>query len=483
MTLLPVLVIAWGATIAAILLRQRARLATTIGIVGLVATLVAALAIRPGETLVMGGSTLATTGYARLFLVLGAVAALLLAVVGLAAGTRRDAPAVSLGTLAAATLALSFPEPGIAVLASTSGGLLGVLVTLVPAGARAGATVGIREVRAALVAGCLAFAAATVLGRPLESEATTAGVLGLAFLGSGLAVAIRFGAVPFHLWAARLADAAPEVTLPALVVWGPAALAVVALGVAEGPVVGGVSAGLGIERAAILIVALLTVVLGSFAAWIQDELEHLLAYAIMADAGIVVLALATTDPAAWSPARTWILAFVISRSAFAAWTAAVRTAYHTGRIEDLRGWARRSPLLGAAFVLIAVASVGVPGVAAFEARSTLVDLTTDGPLTPIVLVAVLAPLVVYARLAAVGLARPVDRSGLVPGWRPRLTRIDLTAVEAWAGDLWSRNTAAVAALLTVTLAILALATSAGAWGGPTLAAEPGPLPIALDGGR
>jgi NADH-quinone oxidoreductase subunit N len=480
-TLLPVLVVAWGTAVVAILLRRWPRLATTIGLLGLVSTIVVVLAIRPGETLEIGGSTIVTTGYARLFLVLGAVVALLLAVVGLAAGTRRDAPAVSLGTLGAAALALGLSDAGIAVLASTIGGLLGVLVTLAPASARAGATVGIREVRAAVIAGALGYSAAALLGRSFEAATTAPGVLGLAFLGCGLAVAIRFGAVPFHLWAARLADAAPEVTLPALVVWGPSALAVVALAMVEGPAVASVSAGLGLERAVIVLVAVATVVLGTFAAAIQDELEHLLTYAIVADAGIVVLALATTDPAAWSPARTWILAFVVTRSALAAWAAAVRTAFYTGRIEDLRGWARRSPILGAAFVLVVVASVGVPGLAVFEARATLVGLTTDGPLTAVLLVAVIAPLAVYARLAAVGLARAAGGRGLVEGWRPRFSRLDLTAIRTWAGELWRMNRAPTAAIVSLTLAVLALATSAGAWDGPMLAGEPGPSPAVVVG--
>jgi NADH-quinone oxidoreductase subunit N len=476
------LVVAWGGTVVAILLRRWSRLATTVGLVGLAATLAVALAIRAGETIAIGGSTFATTGYGRLFLVLGALVALLLAVVGLAAGTRRDAPAVSLGTLGAAALALAVPDPGIAVVASTVGALLGVLVTLAPAGARAGATVGIREVRAAVVAGVVGYGAASILGRPFETGPSAPGILSLAFLGCGIAVAMRFGAVPFHLWAARLADAAPEVTLPALVVWGPAALAVVALGVVEGPALGSAPGGLGLEGVVIVLIALATVVLGTFAAWIQDELEHLLAYAIVADAGIVVLALATTDPAAWGPARTWILSFVVARSAFAAWTAAVRTAFYTGRIEDLRGWARRSPILGVAFGVIAVASVGVPGLAAFEARATLVDLTTDGPLTTLVLVGALAPLAIHVRLGAVGLAPPLGGRGLVEGWRPRLARLDLTGLGAWTGELWRTNRAPTAALLSLALAVLALATSAGAWDGPSLAAEPGPSPAAAGSG-
>ena len=65
------------------------------------------------------------------------------------------------------------------------------------------------------------------------------------------------------------------------------------------------------------------------AASIQDDLEHVVGYTIIADAGIAILGLAALDPAAWEPARTWILVFVTVRSAFAAWAVAVR-----GRVPD-----------------------------------------------------------------------------------------------------------------------------------------------------
>ena len=49
----------------------------------------------------IGGGGLATTAYLRLFLVLGSLVGLGLAVAGLAGGTRRDAPAVTLAILGA----------------------------------------------------------------------------------------------------------------------------------------------------------------------------------------------------------------------------------------------------------------------------------------------------------------------------------------------------------------------------------------------
>jgi formate hydrogenlyase subunit 3/multisubunit Na+/H+ antiporter MnhD subunit len=483
MSLLPFLLIAIAVTGAALMLRGRPTLATFIVLGGLVASLTAALAIRPGETVEIGGATIATTDFLRLFLVLGCLSGLALALLGACAGTRRDAPAVMLGTLAAAALALSLPDAGIAVLAATIGGLLGVLVTLVPSGARVGATVGIREVRAVIIAGALAIAAAAWIARPFGDLAGQPQVFGLAYLCFTIAVAIRFGVIPFHFWAARLADAAPEVTLPVLTAWGPAALAVVALAWIDSTVAP-VLPEVGAERAVLIGIGVATIALATFAAWIQDDLEHVLGYSIMGDAGVIILGLATLGTEAWTPVRVWILAFVVARSAFAAWCAATRATFWTGRLDDLRGWARHSPPLVVALVLVIVASVGLPGFAAWEARSTIVRLLFGTPWATLLLVALLGPILYYVRLLAIGLGRPHGGSS-AEDWRPSWPGVDLNQVRTSVATITRVNRGASTAALALLLALLAVGTSAGAFGVTEAAAGPGPgfEAVAVETGR
>ena len=462
MSLLPFLFVTIVGAAASLLLRQRRDVAVSIGVLGLAVALVLGLAIRPGEQLEIGGTTLVTSHYQRLFLILGCVAGLCLAVIGVTAGSRRDAPAVMLGTLATAALALGLPDARVAVLASTAGALLGVLVTLVPSGARVGATVGIRETRAVIVAGALAIGAVAWIGRPLGDATDQPVVFGLAYLGFAVAVAIRFGVIPFHFWAARLADAAPEVTLPVLTAWGPAALAVVALGWIDSsvapvlPEVGG-------ERAVLIGIALATIVLAAIAATIQDDLEHVLGYSIMADAGVVILGLASLGTDAWGPARTWILAFVVARSAFAAWTAAMRATFWSGRIDDLQGWIRRSPPLAVALLLVVVASVGVPGLAAWDARSSLVALLFAPPWSALVGLATLLPLAYYGRLVLVGVRRPHGGS-TAEDWHPHFEPVDVTHLRGSIVAFGRANRGVATALVAVLLAGVAAATSAGAFG-------------------
>jgi NADH-quinone oxidoreductase subunit N len=466
-SLLPFLLVTGVGAIASLLLRSRERLASAIGIVGLVGAVITALFIRPNESIVVGSGGLATTDYLRLFLVLGSVVALLLAVVGEATIGRRDAPAVSLGILAASALALSLPDARVAVLAATAGGAFGALVALAPVGGRPGATVGTRVLRATAVAGTMAIAATAWIGRDLSQLAAQPIVFGLAYLAFALAVAIRFGAIPAHTWAARLTDAVPETTLPLVTAIAPAALAIVALAWADASIAP-LLVDLGSVRVVVLAVAIASIVLASIAALIQDDIEHVVGYAIVGDAGVVMLAIAALDPAAWAPARTWILAFVVVRSAFAAWAAATRATFGTGRVDDLRGWLVRSPLLAIVLLLVILGSIGLPGLAAASARGQLVDRVLDGPLEILVLLGTLSPLLYYGRLIAVGIERP----GMHPrvAWRPVVSGVDLTNVRSSLARIWSDNRLVSATGGAALLAVLALVVSAGAFGATEAAA-------------
>jgi formate hydrogenlyase subunit 3/multisubunit Na+/H+ antiporter MnhD subunit len=470
-SLLPFVVVTTIGAVLALLFRRTERVAVPIALVSLVGAMVTALAIRPGQTVAIGGAGLATTEYLRLFLVLGSIVGLLLAIVGQAVGSRRDAAAVTLGVLATSALALSLPDPRLAILAATAGGAFGALVTLVPVGGRGGATVGTRVLRATVVSGTMAIAATAWIGRDLSELVAQPVVFGLAYLAVAIAVAIRFGAIPFHAWAARLTDTVPESTLPLVTAWAPAAFAIVALAWADASIAPlGVDVDLDAVRLLVLAIAVASIVLASVAALIQDDIEHVVGYAIIGDAGVVLLAVAALDPAAWAPARTWILAFVVARSAFAAWAAATRATFLTGRVADLRGWAIRSPGLAAILALVIIATIGIPGLAAFDARGAIVRTAIDGPLAALVLIGTLSPLVYYGRLLSVGASRPEARSGGRAVWRPMVSPVDLTDIRAWMTRTWSDNLTVTATAGAGLLAILALAVSAGAFGGPQAAA-------------
>src|SRR6266511_308644 len=511
--MLPFLAVAFGGAAATLLARRWPVASAAVGSVALIAALVAAAAIVPGQELAVAGGAVVGSAYGRLFLLLGAGTGLILVVaarIALGSDWPANLPGALLASLGAAGLALSVRDATTAVAATIAGGLAGVIVTLAGPPSPREVAVAARELRAIAVAGSLVILATAWVARPLGILAQEPAVFGFAYLAVAVGVAMRFGAIPFHLWAARVADAAPEIALPVLMAWGPAALAVVAIAWVDGAIVPvlPVAGTLPVERAAVVVVGVASLVLGAVAAWVQDDLEHVVGYAIVQDAGIVVLSLAALDPSVWAPSRAWLLNLLVARTAFAAWTMAVHARFGTRRVPELTGWARRSPVLALALLAIAVASVGWPGLAAFEARASIIRLATDEPIRGLILAGVFLPLLYYGRLAAVGLGRQSAAIAGAASDRPRRPaeparrRIPSRPLGSpWAWRTWRSwdaatesvrwlrplrpvprvvdtaldlNRGLVVGLLVLVLAGASVGVAAGGFGGPAAAAEPAP---------
>ena len=419
MTVLPFILVAAASGTGALLLRGRQAWSTAVAILGLVAMVVTAASMSASAAVSIGGATLAGSEWLRLFALLGSAVGVLLVVIDLTARHEPDVPGTIVLGLGAAVLALALPDPGLAVVAATAGGLAGVLIAA-PAGAAARAAwVGVRELRALALAGALAIVAVAWLARPLDDLVAVPEVFGLAYLAFALAVAIRFGAIPFHRWAARVADAAPGAALPLLMAWAPAAFAAVAL-VWIDQSVAPLALPLANERGLVALIGAASVILGLVAALVQDDLEHVVGYTIASDAGFIVLGLAAFDPDVWAPSRTWLLIFVVGRTALAAWAVAIHGAFGTRRLPELSGWVRRTPVLAVGLGIIAVATIAWPGVGAWEARAAIAGLVLPGPVAALVTIAPLLSIVIVARIIQIGLRPigPVARDGRSerPGW-------------------------------------------------------------------
>lgn len=464
MSLLPFLAVAFGAGSLSLLARRAERASAAIGLVGLVAAAVMAAAIGTDAPLAVAGGAIAGSQFARLFLLLGCVAGTLVVIVALATTWPRSLPGATLIGLGAAGFALGVTDPGTAVVAATGGAVVGILVTLVAPVTERGLVVAVRELRALVLAGAIALLAAATIVGPIGAGRADPAILGLGYVAFAAAAAIRFGAIPFHPWAARVADAAPEVGLPLVMAWGPAAFMVIALAWTNAAVT---PAGepLGLERGLIVVVGAASVLLGTAAALLQDDIEHIVGYSIVADGGIALLGLAALDPAAWGPTRTWLLALVVTKTAFAAWAAAMRAAFGTRRIPELSGWATRAPLLAVALLAIIVAGVGWPGMSAFAARGTLVDLVLQGPPATALLLGALASVLYYGRLLAVGIGRPSGFVAATESDSPESRRPTRLAARSFnPAAVWRVNRTPIAAIAVLLLAGLSVAVAGGALG-------------------
>jgi hypothetical protein len=474
MSVLAFVALATAAAVIATLARNMRHLGTLVGFGAVVAAFVAALFIRPDSPLRIGGGALAGSDHLRLVLTLCLAGGLLVLLVARLATWQPSAPGALLGGAAGIGLALGLADAPAALLAAAAATIAASVLALGNPAAPSRVRALARELRGAATSLVVSLVAAGIVpdaarGGGFAEPAAAALVL----VGMGLVVAHRFGAIPLHARVSRLADAAPSGALSMLAAWLPAAWGLVILGWAPAAL-GAYAPGLGLERGLIVALALLTLLLGTVAALVQDEVEHVVAYTIVADAGIALLALAALDPGARDAARGWLLVFATTRTAMIGWTIAFRAAFGTGRLRETSGWLRRAPALGVALVGILVAAVGWPGLVAWDLRLAILQSAAAGPALLIAYAGSLGTALAICRMLAVGGGRA---SATVAGSAGELPRLPARpAPQGAVGDAGDLTTAATAeSALPLARRLRVLASAAGRDARPTLELNRVPL--------
>jgi len=486
MTLLVLAAVALGAGLAAILLAgERRTLALAIGLIGSLVVLALALAMPDTESLIIGGVGMISTPVVRAMAVAWSASLAVLGLLEVAVGGRPTVVGPSLVGLAVAGLALATRDPASSMAALAAGGVAGVVVpglagwldgpdmpSRLPTTSRGTlAILGSGLLGLAVIAWGASAAGPLGGGGLLPVDPAAQLSLGLALLAIVAACAIRTGLIPLHVWAARFMEGVSPLAIPAAFAWGSAAFVLVALDwsqVALGPAAAGDA-----ERWLIVIAAMASVVLGGLAAMVHDDIEHVLGYSILQDAGVAVLAFASLDPGVVAAARNWLVASATVKTALAAWASVVRTTYGGHRLDDLGGWARHSPALGVAFAGILVAAIGLPSMALFQARTDLVSSAMPGFGQVVAIIIAAMPAIYLGRIAVAGLApvspavaaglsgRPRWTGGRAVGWSEGpLTQ----AIRAIPTELRA-NRAPLMALGVLALAVMALLTATGGAGG------------------
>jgi len=479
-------------------LRDRWAWSPAVGFAGLVAAVAMAVGLDPLSSSTMVGLPLAASPYARLVVIAAscsvagvAVVAALLAdraspsetglQVGTFAGTLAGTLAGLLAGLAAVAFALfaSVTAPGeeadlapagFAGPASSMAILAAATALLAPLAARsdAGDSAGTGWLRLAAAGGALAALGVLWPSVSATSSAasgapdTTGAMVGLLLVTAGLA--IRGGGVPLLGPVARLITATrlPVVALSAA--WLPATMALAAVAwsaAALGPLAGLVPPD-GRNAAAALGVA--TLLIGGVVAALQTNPVRLLAWSLVGDAGLLVLAIAPEGPDLNDAARILLLVNAVARTGLVAWVLVVT---HASRSMpgSSRGWILRLPavesvLLLVGLALMAAASYGLPGWPAATARLALVQGAVPEPFTSFGLVAAWIGLLAYARLGVEGFRRTPVRGASVPAAPASRAGRGVPAEnqEGGRGRATRRTTLAAATALLVSILAFSIAS-------------------------
>jgi NADH-quinone oxidoreductase subunit N len=209
-------------------------------------------------------------------------------------------------------------------------------------------------------------------------------VFGVVFIVAGLA--FKLGAAPFHMWIPDVYHGAPTaVTL--LIAGAPklAAFAITMRLLVEGLL------GLAVDWQQMLVVlAVVSLVIGNFAAIAQSNLKRLLAYSAIAQIGFMLLALVSgvvsgntlSAANAYSSAMFYMVTYVLTTlGSFAVVLLLARRGFEGEEIADLAGLGKRSPWMAGVMALCMFSLAGIPPTVGFYAKLSVLQalVTTNIP--------------------------------------------------------------------------------------------------------
>ena len=197
----------------------------------------------------------------------------------------------------------------------------------------------------------------------LTSEQVLILNFGLVFLVIG--VAFKFGAVPFHMWVPDVYHGAPtSVTMFLSTVPKIAATVMLVRLLIDG--LGGLQA---YWADLFMILAILSIGLGSLVALMQTNIKRLLAYSTISHIGFILLGFITGVVEGYGAAAFYVLAYVLmSLTAFGIIIVLNKKGFEADQIVDFRGLSKHSPWFALLMLFVMLSMAGVPPFIGFYSK-------------------------------------------------------------------------------------------------------------------
>jgi NADH-quinone oxidoreductase subunit N len=212
--------------------------------------------------------------------------------------------------------------------------------------------------------------------------------LGLVFVVAGLA--FKLGVVPFHMWIPDVYHGAP--TAMTLFIGSAPKLAAFAFFMR---MLGEALHGLAADWQGMLaIMAVLSMAIGNIAAIAQSNIKRMLAYSTISHMGFVLLGILSASDNGFSSAMFYTLIYVLTTLvSFGMIMALSREGFESDNLEDFKGLNQRSPWYAFIMLLTMFSLAGVPPLAGFYAKLSVLQAVVDIGMVWLAVVAVLFSLV------------------------------------------------------------------------------------------
>ncbi len=185
-----------------------------------------------------------------------------------------------------------------------------------------------------------------------------------------VAVAFKFGAVPFHMWVPDVYHGAPASVV--LLISTAPKLASFAL------VMRLLTYGLGADPALwvqiLTALAVLSLVAGNLIAIAQTSIRRMLAYSAIANVGFILLGFISANSGGYRAALAYTLIYVLTTlGSFAVVLLAARSDGEAEALDDYRGLGARDPMLALLMLALMFSTAGIPPFAGFWAKLWIIQ--------------------------------------------------------------------------------------------------------------
>ncbi|MGH8298986.1 MAG: NADH-quinone oxidoreductase subunit NuoN [Steroidobacteraceae bacterium] len=227
-----------------------------------------------------------------------------------------------------------------------------------------------------------------VMATKLTAPGSLGVILGLAFIV--VAVAFKFGAVPFHMWLPDVYEGAPtSVTLFIGTAPKIAYFALVFRLLAHG--LAGTSADWTLMLTPL---AVLTLIVGNLVAIVQSNLKRMLAYSTIGHVGFIVLGFVAGTPSGYTAALYYTLVYVLmALGAFGVILLASRKGFEADKLDHYKGLYQRDPLLALVMMVLMFSFAGVPPFVGFWAKLRIIQALWETSHLGLVVVAIVMSVV------------------------------------------------------------------------------------------
>lgn len=186
---------------------------------------------------------------------------------------------------------------------------------------------------------------------------------GLVFIIIGLG--FKLGAAPFHMWIPDVYHGAPT----AVTLYMSAAPKIAAFAIAYRLLIDALPGLVAEWQQLIIILAILSLIVGTVIAIMQTNIKRLLAYSSIAHVGFILLGFIAANNAGYSASMFYIIVYAVtSVAAFGLIVALSRKDSAFDTLEDFKGLNARNPWLAAMMLMVMFSTAGIPPFLGFYAK-------------------------------------------------------------------------------------------------------------------